>query len=357
MIKLLLLFLLLLVVLFAGACSDAGYYVQCVSGHWDVMRRCRPIDDLLTDASLSAERRAQLEKILGVREFASNSLALPDNGSYRKFADIERPFVVWNVVAAPEFSLEPKQWCFPVAGCVNYRGYFEETAARREADRLAAEGLEVDHYGVQAYSTLNWFDDPVLNTFVDGPELRAAALVFHELAHQVVYVADDSRFNEAFAKTVEVEGVRRWLVQHGTAEQWQQYQEQAKKSVAFHDLLLHTREQLAALYASSQPPVDKRRLKEIVLSEAAKEYSALKSSWNGFAGYDAWMARGLNNARLASLATYHDLVPAFQGLLASLGGDLPAFYQKVGELANLSPPDRLARLDGYVVKMQAKRAP
>lgn len=357
MIKLLLLVLLLLVILFAGACGDAGYYAQCVSGHLDVMRRCRPIDVVLTDSSLSAERRAQLEKILAVREFASRSLALPDNGSYRKFADIERPFVVWNVVAAPEFSLEPKQWCFPVAGCVNYRGYFEETAARREADRLAAEGFEVDFYGVQAYSTLNWFDDPVLNTFVDGPELRAAALVFHELAHQVVYVADDSRFNEAFARTVEVEGIRRWLMQHGTAEQWQQYQEQAKKSAAFHDLLLHTREQLAELYASSQPPANKRKLKETILTEAAEEYGTLKNSWNGYAGYDAWMARGLNNARLASLATYHDLVPAFQGLLAALGGELPAFYQKVGELADLSPTDRLARLDGYVVRMQAKREP
>lgn len=355
MVKLLLLILTALAAAtLLAACTEVGYYTQCVSGHWDVMSRCQPIDELLTDESLSESRRAQLLNIRSARNFASEALGLPDNDSYRKFADLERPYVVWNVIAVPEFSLEPKQWCFPVAGCVSYRGYFDEAAARREADRLAGQGYETDVYGVQAYSTLNWFDDPVLNTFLDGPELRAVALVFHELAHQVVYVADDSRFNEAFARTVELEGVKRWLEQKGTEADWQQYQIHTARAEAFHDLLLKARERLAALYDSSLDDREKRKEKIAILTEIQKTYDVLKASWNDYAGYDSWMNGGLNNARLASLATYHDLVPAFQGLLAAKKGDLPAFYRQVAELAALPSSERLACLDGYVVRVQAK---
>jgi predicted aminopeptidase len=337
-----------------AACTDLAYYAQCVSGQWEIMRRCRPIDDLLADNSLTEKRRLHLTTIQTARNFASTALALPDNGSYRKFADLGRPYVVWNVVAVPEFSLEPKQWCFPVAGCVSYRGYFEEGAARREADRLAGEDYETDVYGVQAYSTLNWFDDPVLNTFLDGPELQAVALVFHELAHQVVYVADDSRFNEAFARTVELEGIKRWLKQNRAEGDWQQYRQHEVRATAFHELLLTTRERLSALYAGSLSGSEKRQIKAAILAGAEQAYAVLKNSWDGYAGYDPWMSRGLNNARLASVATYHDLVPAFQGLLAAEGGDLPAFYRKVKALSALPPPERLAQLDGYAPKLQAK---
>jgi predicted aminopeptidase len=336
------------------ACTEVGYYAQCARGHLDVMRRCRPIGELLADQSLPESRRHQLEKIRLSREFASAQLALPDNGSYRNFADLERPFVVWNVVAAPEFSLQAKQWCFPVAGCVSYRGYFDEAAARGEADLLTAQGFETDVYGVQAYSTLNWFDDPVLNTFLDGSELRAAALIFHELAHQVVYVADDSRFNEAFAKTVELEGVRRWLGQSGTMDEWQHYREQMGRGDQFQQLLHNAREGLATLYERTLPVDAMRAAKQGVLADFARDYAALKASWGGYAGYDPWVSRGLNNARLASLATYHDLVPAFQGLLAAKGGDLPAFYQQVGRLAALPSSERLVQLDGYVAGVQTK---
>jgi predicted aminopeptidase len=355
MIKIvLLIFACLLAVGLLVACSEVGYYAQCARGHLDVMRRCRPIGELLADQSLSEPRRHQLEKIRLSREFASTQLALPDNGSYRKFADLERPFVVWNVVAAPEFSLQAKQWCFPVAGCVSYRGYFDEAAARIEADRLSAQGFETDVYGVQAYSTLNWFDDPVLNTFLDGSELRAAALIFHELAHQVVYVADDSRFNEAFARTVELEGVRRWLEQSGTMDEWRRYREQMGRGDQFQQLLYKAREGLTALYERTLTVDAMRAAKQGVLADFARDYDALKTSWGGYAGYDQWVSRGLNNARLASLSTYHDLVPAFQGLLAAKGGDLPAFYQQVRVLASLPSSERLMQLDGYAGIVQAK---
>lgn len=336
------------------ACTEIGYYAQCVSGHWNVMRRCRPIGDLLADPSLPAERRTRLANIQAARDFASTALDLPDNGSYRKFADLDRPYVVWNMVAAPEFSLEAKQWCFPVAGCVSYRGYFDEAAARDEAGRLAAAGYEVDVYGVQAYSTLNWFADPVLNTFLDSSELTAVALIFHELAHQVVYVGDDSRFNEAFARTVELEGIRRWLEQHGSAKEWQRHQEQAGRSDRFQALLGQCRQRLAALYERTLPANEMRIAKQEILADIVRDYAELKSSWGGYAGYDAWIERGLNNARLTSLATYHDLLPAFQGLLASVRGDLPAFYRRAGELASLAPPERTAQLGAYAPKLQVK---
>lgn len=350
--------LTVLVLLGAGllvACTEVGYYAQCARGHFDVMRRSQPIDGLLANPSLDSHRRTRLESIASARNFASTALALPDNGSYRKFADLERSYVVWNVVAAPEFSLDAKQWCFPVAGCVSYRGYFDEAAARLEATRLAAQGYETDVYGVQAYSTLRWFDDPVLNTFLDGPQLQAIALVFHELAHQVVYVPNDSRFNEAFARTVELEGVRRWLKAHGSAEEWQQYQEQAGRAAAFQHLLKTTRDHLASIYARADDPAAMRAAKAAVLAEAAADYAELKAAWGGYAGYDAWMARGLNNARLTSVATYQDLVPAFQGLLAATGGDLPAFYARAKALGDLPSHERLASLDGYAAKLQAKR--
>ena len=355
MVKIILLIMMGLVA--AGllvACTEVGYYAQCARGHFEVMRRCQPIEQLLADPTLPATRRAQLQAISTARDFASTALALPDNASYRKFADLERPYVVWNVVAAPEFALEARRWCSPVAGCVSYRGYFDENDARNEAAQLATQGFETDVYGVQAYSTLNWFDDPVLNTFLDGPPLRAAALVFHELAHQVVYVADDSRFNEAFARTVELEGVRRWLAAHGTADEWQRYQEQQGRAAEFHRLLLQTRDRLAALYGRDLDAGAMRTAKASILAETAQAYADLKAAWGGYAGYDAWMARGLNNARFASLGTYHDLVPAFQGLLSATAGDLPAFYAQVRALGSLPSNERLARLDGYVPRMQAK---
>ena len=346
MVKLLL-FLLLLSIIFLSACTDVRYYVQCASGHLDVMRRCRPIDEVLADPQLPAERRRQLEQIREAREFASNELGLPDNDSYRQFADLGRPFVVWNVVAAPEFSLQPLQWCFPIAGCVSYRGYFDEASARREADRLKAEGMDVDVYGVQAYSTLRWFDDPVLNTFLNDRPHSGPALIFHELAHQHLYVPDDSRFNEAFAVTLEREGLRRWLQGRAGAGEWERYQLGEQRSAEFFALLQKSRDRLEQLYAEPLDATAKRTAKQAILVELTDAALELEKSWGGD-GLTRWLERGVNNARLASLATYRDLVPAFEGLLASKGGDLPAFYATVSAYAELPAAERLVRLEAFV---------
>jgi len=345
MIKLLL-FLLLLSVIFLTACTDLGYYVQCASGHLDVMRRCRPIDEVLTDPQVSTERRRQLEQIREARVFASRELGLPDNGSYREFADLGRPFVVWNVVATPEFSLAPRQWCFPIAGCVNYRGYFDEAAARQVADLLKAEGLDVDVYGVQAYSTLRWFDDPVLNTFLDDRPHSGPALIFHELAHQQLYVPHDSRFNEAFAVTLEREGLRRWLQGRTSTAEWERYLLGEQRSAEFFALLQKCRGQLERLYAESLDATAKRIAKQTILAELTGAALELEKRWGGD-GITRWLERGVNNARLASLATYRDLLPAFEGLLTSKQGDLPAFYASVAELAALPEAERLTHLESF----------
>lgn len=346
MAKILTIIMLPLSLLFLTACTEVGYYLHCATGHFEVLRRTRPIDVVLADPQTSPERRRQLEQIQTARTFASRELGLPENGSYRQFADLGRPYVVWNIVAAPEFSLEPQQWCFPVAGCVSYRGYFDEAAARREAERLTASGLDVDLYGVQAYSTLSWFDDPVLNTFLDHRHHNGVALIFHELAHQLIYIPDDSRFNEAFAATVEREGVRRWLQSQGTTEEWARYQLAEARNGEFSALLQRSREQLAELYTGSLPEAQRRSAKQAVLSELSRQALALEQQWGGD-GISRWLERGLNNARLASLATYRDLLPAFEGLLASKGGDLPAFYAVVKEYGALPATERLARLQTF----------
>lgn len=319
---------------------ESGYYLQAVRGHLAVLRARRPIGELLADPQLSPARRAALETVAAARDFAVGRLALPDSDSYRDFADLGRPYVVWNVVAAPEFSLAPRRWCFPVAGCVSYRGYFSAAQATAAAARYAAEGDDTDVYGVRGYSTLGWFADPVLNTFVDDAPLQAVALIFHELAHQVAYVKDDSSFNEGFAQTVELEGVRRWLKARGDDGEWHRYLEAGRRRDDFQAFLRTVRARLESLYRAGGESGALRAEKARILAEAAGDYARLREKWGGYAGYDGWMARGLNNARLASVATYNDRVPLFAALLAEGQGDLPAFYREVRRLAALPAGER-----------------
>lgn len=327
-----------------GACNDGAYLMQCAAGHLSLMSRARPIDEVLADDREPPEVREQLGKVVRLRDFAVSALQLPDTGSYRSYVDLQRPYAVWNLVAAPELSLELQQWCFPIAGCVTYRGYFDEQEARAAAAELAARGFDVDVYGVQAYSTLNWFDDPVLNTFLRSDDLRLAAILFHEMAHQVVYVKGDTRFNESFAKTVELEGLRRWLQESADPGLWQECQRREQRAAGFHELLAGARAELQGIYASAADDAAKRAAKAEVIDRTLAAYEGLRGSWQGYAGYDAWIKRGLNNARLAANATYHDLVPAFQALLQQSGAELPAFYLQVKTLGALPAPERLARL-------------
>ncbi len=336
------------VLLFVSGCGSLEYYAQAVGGHLEVMRLAVPIEERLREPDMPEPLRAKLAKALAIREFASRELALPDNDSYRRYADIGRPFVVWNVFAAPEFSVKPIESCFLFAGCVSYRGFYSEEAAQRHAVSLAEQGRDVYVGGVAAYSTLGWFSDPVLSTFIQYPEPEVARIVFHELAHQLVYVKGDTMFNESFAATVEEEGVRRWLEREGTPAQRAAYEDSRKRRAEFVALVSKYRAQLAAFYDQPGQVEEKRAGKRRLFAQMQDEYVSLKASRGSFAGYDRLFARGANNALLASIASYSELVPAFRALLAQKKDDLPAFYAAVRELSKLDKPDRDVRLAALI---------
>ena len=339
-----LLLLLTLCLVLLNACGESDYLLQSFKGHMELMSRAQPIDEILTRKDQPDIILSQLETVARLRRFAVDSLHLPDNGSYHEYADLERPYVVWNLTAAPEFSLELEQWCFPVVGCVTYRGYFDENSARAMADELSARGFDVDVYGVEAYSTLNWFDDPVLNTFLKNDEIHLAALLFHELAHQIVFVPDATTFNESFAKTVEIEGLRRWFLSQESHELWQECLRREKLSADFQTYLSSIRTELQTVYSSDLGLEEKRYAKNQIIADGYERYDRLKVAWGGYAGYDRWMEKGLNNARLSSAATYHELVSAFQVLMQSVDHDLPAFYAEVKKLGSLPKDARQVKL-------------
>ncbi len=330
-----------------GAVETIDYYWQSASGQLDILARAKPIPEILEQSEDAALKR-RLERVQAIRAFASRELALPDNRSYTRYTDLGRPFVVWNVFATPELSLKPRQWCFPVAGCVNYRGYFREHEAREEAGRLRATGHDVFIGGVPAYSTLGYFDDPVLSTFLRWPDTEVARLVFHELAHQIVYVKDDTAFNESFAVAVEEAGIRRWLKAENDTQLDAQFARSQRLRRAFRDLTREARARLQEIYASEAPDALKRESKTQTFAALRASFAEAKGGEPGLAGYDRWFTgvdnAGPNNANLASIALYSARVPAFRALLGEAGGDLPRFYAKVRELAMLPEADRDATL-------------
>lgn len=322
-------------------CSTLDYYWQSVSGHLKVLNAARPIGDWLDDAQTPAALKKRLLLAQQIRRFAVTELHLPDNASYQRYADLQRSAVVWNVTAAPEFSLTLKTWCFPVAGCVGYRGYFNLAEARAEAATLQAQGLETSVYGVPAYSTLGWMNwaggDPLLNTFIAYTDGELARLIFHELAHQVVYAAGDTLFNESFATAVERLGVQRWLASQASPEARQAYALFDTRRQQFRALTQATRRELTAIYKENTPQTQHPRaleaMKKIALQRFRDDYARLKASWQGYAGYDGWVARA-NNASFGAQAAYDDLVPGFEALFAQTGGDWPSFYDAVRQLAS-----------------------
>lgn len=327
-----------------SACSNLGYYFQAISGQAEISRAARPIASLIADTATPDDLRNKLFAVSAIREFASEELHLPENGSYKDYADLQRPFVVWNVFATSEFSIEPREWCFAFAGCVNYRGYFSKAAAEEFARGLDPARNDVFVGGVPAYSTLGWFNDPVLNTFIHYPETELARVIFHELAHQVAYAPGDSEFNESFAAAVETEGIRRWLAAQGSQAQREQYAIAQERRAQFISLMLKYRERLGKDFALPVSDADKRARKAEAFQQMAEDYQRLKASWNGFAGYDRWFTGKLNNAHVASIAVYTALVPAFEALLTESGGDLKRFYARVKEIAAMPEAKRRALL-------------
>lgn len=331
-----------------GGCANFSYYAQAVSGQLDILRRTQPISEITADPNADQKLKLTLTKVVQLREFASRELQLPDNQSYLSYADLERPYVVWNVFATPELSIEPKKSCFVGAGCVTYRGFFSQAEAENYAQALKAEGFDVYVGGVPAYSTLGWFNDPVLNTFVRYSETELARLIFHELAHQMLYVSDDTTFNESFATAVELEGVGRWLDSHGTAEQRAAFDAAQRRRAAFTEAVRAKRKQLEVLFASSMSDAEKRAGKARIFAELRAELSQLKTATTGKSALDQWLAQQLNNAHLASISTYTQLVPAFQALLTQQQGDMGRFYAVVKQMSSLSAAEREAVLQTSV---------
>jgi predicted aminopeptidase len=331
--------LLITVLLLLGGCSSMGYYAQAAHGQFSLLAQARPIDDWLSDPQTPPALKDKLREVQQIRRFAVSELALPDNDSYTAYAQLQRRFVLWNVVAAPALSLTPRKWCFPVAGCVNYRGYYDQQEAQDYAAQLRSEGDDVQVTGVPAYSTLGWFNDPVISTFINYPDGELARLVFHELAHQTFYIKGDSEFNESFATAVESAGVALWLRQYGTALQEESYRVFEQRKRDFLALLLRRRADLARIYASKIDDQQKLQQKAAIFDALREDYAVLKQQWGGYAGYDRWFASPLSNAHLALVATYYDLKPGFDALLQQYP-DFRQFYAQVRALGAL---DKTAR--------------
>ena len=364
-----------------GGCS-LPYYWQAVTGQLSLLSKRVPIEAVIEDPETNEETREALSRVLEIRQFAVDELGLPDNRSYATYVNLDgngagsesigggsestgadsetgnarqgRNSAVWTVVAADEFSIDPRTWCFPFAGCVSYRGYFNEAAARRFAARLEDEGLDVLVGGATAYSTLGYFADPVVSTMIARPDYRLVEVLLHELAHQKFYLKGDSDLNEAFATAVAEYGTRRWLMQSGDAGGLDAYEGQILIQTQFAELIGRQRERLRAIYAGSEPADAKRRAKVAAFDALRSEYAALKPAWEGRANYDAWFSRPLNNAHIASVATYRYWVPGLLWLLESRG--LDAFYEEVEMLTALDTEQRRQRLQSWLEQAAGSEA-
>jgi len=330
--------------LLLSGCSTVGYYSQMINGHFTLMADAKPVNQLLASADTPEKLKRELEWAEKIRRFAIDDLKLPDNGSYRKYVQLDRPFVLWNVVATPELSLVPKTTCSPIAGCVAYRAYYHKDGAEKYAGKLKRKGYDTYIGGVSAYSTIGWFRDPLVSSMMVGGAPDLAGIIFHELGHQEMYTKGDTAFVESFATVVETEGVRRWLKKQGD-KTIGNYLTRQKRYDEFTDLILKYRKRLQVVYASTQTVTTKRDQKKQIFSELLHDYEKLKRHWGDYAGFDKWMSNDLNNAKLASIGNYHQWVPSLDNLLKACNEDLPCFYKRANEIARLKPQDRLRELE------------
>lgn len=327
------------------------YYWQAASGHLNLLRKRTPIEAVLEDPSQPPDVKQALRRVVDMRAFAVEQLSLPDNRSYQSYVDLDRPYVVWNVVAAEEFAVDPMQWCFPMLGCVSYRGYFAREAAEQFAATLSEQGVDTYVAGASAYSTLGYFADPVLNTMLAGGEHYIAGVLFHELAHQKFYLRGDSDLNEAFATAVQQHGTAEWLAMHGAAETVAAYRSRLRRQADFTTLIAAQRDRLQAIYAADTAIEARRDAKQAAFARMREEYEQLKWGWGGVTDYDAWFARPLNNAQLAAVATYRRWLPGLSWYIDQNG--LAALYEQMAEIESMSEEARDRRLQSWLEAAQA----
>lgn len=335
---------LLIIALLLIGCESLGYFPHLIGGHFELLADRESIDALIADPDTEPTLRERLQTVDGIRRFAAEALHLPAQGHYRTYVALDRPHVTWNVYATPEFSLAPKTWKYPIIGAAGYRGYFTPERAEACASKLRDSGFDVYIAGASAYSTLGWFEDPLPSTVIVRDEIALANLIFHELAHQLLYVAGDTVFNESFATAVADEGTRRYLASSDNPRQRQQYRLRRIRHRQFTALVAEYRGHLENLYRRNLAAADMRRRKQAVFADMTAAYEELKSDWQGYAGYDAWFEPPLNNAKIAAISTYHGLVAPFLQLLQEKNGNLPAFYSSCRDLAELPIAERRQQL-------------
>lgn len=331
----------LAILLLLGACSSVSYLGQAAAGQLSLWWHRQPIAELVEDVDTGPVLKARLLDAINIRDFASAALSLPQNASYRTFVQVDRPYVVWNVFAAQEFSVEPMEWCFPLVGCVAYRGYFSEQRARQFAQQLAEQSLDTFVAGVPAYSTLGWFDDPIPSTVIDYSDVQLAGLIFHELAHQQLFVPGDTAFNESFATAVEIEGLRRWLQSQDRAGELQQFVDAIDRRKDFVTTVFALRQELEQLYA--QPLANQvKRARKQALFEAfvQRDYQAFRLRWENTRDYESWIQQGLNNARLVTVSSYYLWLDTFQRWIAAVDNDMPTFFRQVEGIAGMEKTER-----------------
>jgi predicted aminopeptidase len=339
-----------IVLLACVACLSACYYLQATRGQLEVLSKREPIDEILESPDTSEDLSRKLALVQDARQFSVDELGLPDNKSYRSYSDLERDYVVWNVFAAPEFSLDPRKWCYPIVGCVSYRGYFSQEAAHEEADKLSKKGFDVAVGGVPAYSTLGNFNDPVLSTMMRWDDLQLVSTLFHELAHQVLYIKDDTAFNESFATAVEEIGIERWLAMRGRKGDMSRYRERKNLHRELMGLVNAAREELRDYYAREVAAAEKRQLKAARLERLSADVSSVLNAAGRADNH--WLSSELNNARLLPMALYEERVPAFRALFAECEYEFTCFYERAKEVSKLKKPERDARLDELVGPLQ-----
>ena len=322
------------------SCETVSYYSQAVRGQLTIVFGREDIQRLIERQELSDELAEKFARVMDIREFAENELGLPVGGNYSSYVDTEREHVVWNVFATDEFSVEPVNWCYPIAGCVSYRGYFSEQSALSYAAYLEEDGFDVYTGGVDAYSTLGWFEDSLLSTVLNRADYQLAGLIFHELAHQLVYLSGDTTFNESFATAVEREGVRRWLKKSNEPSKIDAAMLDYDRQRQFVDLVADYRSRFETLYQLDLSETSMRSRKLELQQALRKEYAVLKQQWQGYEGYDAWFSQSLNNAQLSTVASYNDLLPFFAGVFEQTNQDFPAFYAEVSRIAKLPEQER-----------------
>lgn len=322
------------------SCETVSYYSQAARGQAAMVLGRDDIQELLVSDELSDDLRAKFSMVLEIREFAEQQLYLPVEDNYSSYVDLKREHVVWNVFAAPEFSVDPLNWCFPIAGCVSYRGYFSEAAAMKYASNLQQDGFDVYTGGVDAYSTLGWFEDPLPSSVMTRADYQLAALIFHELAHQIVYLQGDTSFNESFATSVEREGLRRWLISNGEPSLIERARLDSERRQQFVDLVRDYRDVLEQLYSRELGEIEMRSQKNEIQNSLREAYQQLKRQWGTYGGYDAWFSQSLNNAQLSTVSSYNQMVPFFDELLAKSNGDLQQFYAEVKRISKLDEVSR-----------------